>query len=198
MVQSGVVGGNYPNHRTTFTAVDGPRELAAGQDSLSVPFVSEAGGVRVTKTYTFHRGRYDIEVAHEVANIGEAPVTPSVYLQILRDGNKPEGESSLYYTYTGPVVYTEQEKFKKIEFSAIEKNKPELPKQADNGWIGMIQHYFVTAWVPEKGDRQFYARAVDKNLYSIGTLLPLGAVAPGASATERATLYIGPQDQNAL
>ncbi|MGB2816761.1 MAG: membrane protein insertase YidC [Burkholderiaceae bacterium] len=198
VAQTGVVGGAFPNHRTAFTPVDGPRELAAGQDSLPVSFVSESGGVRVKKTYTFHRGRYDIDVAHEVANIGDAPVTPSVYLQILRDGNKPEGESSLYYTYTGPVVYTEQEKFKKIEFSAIEKNKPELPKQADNGWIGMIQHYFVTAWVPQKGERQFYARGVDKNLYSIGTLLPLGTVAPGAAASEQSTLYIGPQDQNVL
>jgi YidC/Oxa1 family membrane protein insertase len=62
----------------------------------------------------------------------------------------------------------------------------------------MIQHYFVTAWVPAKGERQFYARAVDKNLYSIGTLLPLGAIAPGASASGQATLYIGPQDQNVL
>ena len=66
-------------------------------------------------------------IAHEVANIGTAPVTPSVYFQIVRDGNKPEGESSLYYTYTGPVVFTGQEKFRKVEFSAIEKNKAELP-----------------------------------------------------------------------
>jgi YidC/Oxa1 family membrane protein insertase len=163
-----------------------------------VTFVSESDGVRVTKTYTFHRGRHDIEVTHEVANIGDAPVTPSVYLQIVRDGNKPEGESSLYYTYTGPVVYADQEKFKKVEFSAIEKNKAELPKSADNGWVGMIQHYFATAWVPEKGERQFYARSVDKNLYAVGTLLPLGTVAPGAAATGKATLYIGPQNQQAL
>ncbi len=102
VTQSGVVGGNFPNHRTPFTVVDGPRELAPGQDTLPVTFVSESDGVRVTKTYTFHRGRHDIEVTHKVENIGEAPVTPSVYLQIVRDGNKPEGESSLYYTYTGP------------------------------------------------------------------------------------------------
>ncbi len=198
VTQSGVVGGNFPNHRTPFTAVDGPRELAAGQDTLPVTFVSESDGVRVTKTYTFHRGRYDIDVAHEVANIGAAPVTPSLYLQIVRDGNKPEGESSMYSTYTGPVVYSEQEKFRKVDFASIEKNKAELPKPADNGWVGMIQHYFVTAWVPDKGERQFYARAVDKNLYSIGTLLPLGTVAPGAAVTEKATLYVGPQNQDVL
>jgi len=198
VTQSGVVGGNFPNHRSPFTVVDGPRELAPGQDTLPVTFVSESDGVRVTKTYTFHRGRYGIDVTHQVANIGEAPVAPSVYLQIVRDGNKPEGESSLYYTYTGPVVYTDQQKFKKIDFSAIEKNKPELPNAADNGWVGMIQHYFATAWVPEKGERQFYARSVDKNLYSIGTLLPIGTVAPGAAETRKATLYIGPQNQQAL
>jgi len=198
VVQSGVVGGSFPTHRTPFTPVDGPRELAPGQDSLAVRFASESGGVRLTKTYTFHRGRYAIDVSHEVANIGEAPVVPSLYLQILRDGNKPEGESSLYYTYTGPVVYTEQQKFKKVDFSAIEKNKVELPKPAEDGWIGMIQHYFVTAWVPDKGERQFYVRNVDKNLYSIGTLLPLGSVAPGAAATKQSTLYIGPQNQNVL
>jgi YidC/Oxa1 family membrane protein insertase len=198
VAQSGVVGGNFPTHRTPFKLEEGPRELAAGQDTLPVRFVAESGGVRVTKTYTFHRGRHDIEVVHEVANVSEVAATPTLYLQIMRDGNKPEGESALYYTYTGPAVFTEQDKFHKIEFSAIEKNKPELPKAADNGWVGMIQHYFVTAWVPHQGERQFYARNVDKNLYSIGLLQPLGTVAPGAAATSAATLYVGPQDQNAL
>jgi YidC/Oxa1 family membrane protein insertase len=197
--QTGVVGGSFPNHRTPFTVVDGPREFASGQDTLPVTFVAESGGVRVTKTYTFHRDRYAIDVAHEVTNIGDAAVTPSLYLQILRDGNKPEGESALYYTYTGPVVYTDEAKFKKVDFSAIEKNKPELPRPANDGWVGMIQHYFVTAWVPPPGvERQFYARAVDRNLFSIGTLLPMGSVAPGASAASKSTLYVGPQDQNTL
>jgi YidC/Oxa1 family membrane protein insertase len=198
VAQSGLVGGNFPTHRTPFKLVDGPLQLAAGQDALAVKFVAQSGGVQLTKTYTFHRGRYDVDVAHEIANIGDAPVAPTLYREIMRDGNKPEGESSLYYTYTGPVVFTDEHKFHKIEFSAIEKNKAELPKRADNGWVGMIQHYFVTAWVPDKGEREFYVRTVDKNLYAIGTLSPLGTVAPGAAATSKATLYIGPQDQNAL
>jgi YidC/Oxa1 family membrane protein insertase len=198
VAQTGVVGGSFPNHRTPFSVVEGPREIAAGQDSLAASFVSESGGVRVTKTFTFHRGRYDIDVTHEVANIGDAPVTPSVYLQILRDGNKPEGESKMYSTYTGPVVYSSQEKFRKVDFASIEKNKAELPKPADNGWVGVIQHYFVTAWLPAQGERQFYAREVEKNLYSIGTLLPLGTVAPGASVSDKATLYVGPQNQDVL
>jgi YidC/Oxa1 family membrane protein insertase len=201
VTQTGVVGADpsFPNHRTPFTVVDGPRTLEAGKDTLDVTLVSEAGGVKVAKTYTFHRGRYDATVRHEVTNVGAAPVSPSLYLQILRDGNKPEGESALYYTYTGPAVFTEQSKFRKIDFSSIEKGKPDLPKSATDGWIGMIQHYFVTAWVPKDGTaREYYARTVDKNLYSIGLLQPLGTLAPQASTTTTAQLYVGPQDQQAL
>ena len=201
VAQTGVVGADpaYPNHRSPFTVVDGPRKLEAGKDSLDLTLVSESGGVRLAKTYTFHRGRYDATVKHEVTNLGATPITPSLYMQILRDGNKPEGESALYYTYTGAALFTEQDKFKKIEFSAIEKNKPELPKASKDGWVGMIQHYFVTAWVPKEGEqREFYARTVDKNLYSIGMLQPLAGIAPQSSVTSTAQLYVGPQDQHAL
>jgi YidC/Oxa1 family membrane protein insertase len=201
VAQTGVVGADpaYPNHRSPFTVVDGPRKLEAGKDSLDLTLVSESGGVRLAKTYTFHRGRYDATVKHEITNLGATPITPSLYMQILRDGNKPEGESALYYTYTGPVLFTEQDKFKKIEFSAIEKNKPELPQPSKDGWVGMIQHYFVTAWVPKQGEpREFYARTVDKNLYSIGMMHPLPGIAPQSSVTSTAQLYVGPQDQHAL
>jgi len=201
VAQTGVVGADpaYPNHRSPFTVVDGPRKLEAGKDSLDLTLVSESGGVRLAKTYTFHRGRYDATVKHEVTNLGATPITPSLYMQILRDGNKPEGESALYYTYTGPALFTGQDKFKKIEFSAIEKNKPELPQPSKDGWVGMIQHYFVTAWVPKEGEqREFYARTVDKNLYSIGMMQPLPGIAPQSSATSTAQLYVGPQDQHAL
>jgi len=201
VAQTGVVGADpaYPNHRSPFAVVDGPRKLEAGKDSLDLTLVSESGGVKLAKTYTFHRGRYDATVKHEVTNLGATSITPSLYMQILRDGNKPEGESALYYTYTGAALFTEQDKFKKIEFSAIEKNKPELPKASKDGWVGMIQHYFVTAWVPKEGEqREFYARTVDKNLYSIGMLQPLTGIAPQSSVTSTAQLYVGPQDQHAL
>ncbi len=199
VAQSGIVGGDFPNHRTPFKAIDGPTALKAGQDQVAVRFSAESGGVRVIKTYTFHRGRYDADVKHEIINLTDKPLAPSVYVQLTRDGNKPDGESSLYYVYTGPAIFTEQEKFRKIEFSEIEKNKVQLPKGSDNGWIGMIQHYFVSAWVPPSGvSREYYARTVDKNLYSIGSIVALPALAPNATATSQSTLYVGPQDQEAL
>ncbi len=199
VAQSGIVGGDFPNHRTPFKLLDGPTALKAGQDQVDVRFSAESGGVRVIKTYTFHRGRYAADVKHEIVNLTDKPLAPSVYVQLTRDGNKPDGESALYYVYTGPAIFTEQEKFRKIEFSEIEKNKVQLPKTADNGWIGMIQHYFVSAWVPPAGaQREYYARTVDKNLYSIGSIVAMPALAPNASATSQSTLYVGPQDQEAL
>ena len=199
VAQSGVVGGDFPNHRTLFKPLDGSTALKEGQDQVAVRFSAESGGVRVIKTYTFYRGRYSADVKHEIVNLTEKELKPSVYFQLTRDGNKPDGESALYYVYTGPAIYTEQEKFRKVEFSEIEKNKVQLPKAVDNGWIGMIQHYFVSAWVPTAGAlREYYARTVDKNLYSIGSIVAMPALAPNATATSQALLYVGPQDQEAL
>ena len=199
VAQSGIVGGDFPNHRTPFKPLDGSTVLKEGQDQVDVRLSAESGGVRVIKTYTFHRGRYAADVKHEIVNLTDKPLAPSVYFQLTRDGNKPEGESALYYVYTGPAIYTEQEKFRKIEFSEIEKNKVQLPKASDNGWIGMIQHYFVSAWVPPAGAlREYYARMVDKNLYSIGSIVAMPTLAPNATATSQSTLYVGPQDQEAL
>ncbi len=200
MAQTGLIGApELPNHRTPFVKVDGPTRLEPGQDQLEVRFVSESGGVRLTKTYVFHRGRYDIEVRHDIENLGSAAVQPSVYLQLMRDGNKPEGESGLYYTFTGPAFYSEAGKFQKVDFSDIEKKKQSHVTSADNGWVSMIQHYFVSAWVPPAGTpRENYSRMVDRNLYAVGAISPLPAIAAGASASFRSTLYVGPQDQRAL
>jgi len=199
VAQSGIVGGEFPNHRTPFKALDGPGALKPGQDQIDVRFSAESGGVRVIKTYTFHRGRYDADVKHEIINLTDKSLSPSVYLQLTRDGNKPDGESALYYVYTGPAIYTEQDKFRKIEFSEIEKNKVQLPKAADNGWIGMIQHYFVSAWVPPAGaTREYQTRTGEKNLYSISSIIALPTLAPNATTISQSTLYVGPQDQEVL
>ena len=118
-------GPALPNHLTVFNLLPGDRTLQGGQDSLAVVFESpEIGGVKLRKTYTFHRGSYVVDVKHEVVNDAATPVTPQVYFQFLRDGNAPAGESSFYFTFTGPAIYTDAAKFKKIDFKAIEKRGP--------------------------------------------------------------------------
>ena len=196
---TGTGGVRFPNHLSNFTVVPGPREFAPGQDTLEVKFESSAGGVKLVKTYVFKRDSYAIEVRHDIENVGEAAVTPSVYMQLVRDGNKPDGESALYYTFTGPAVYSDAQKFQKINFSDIEKKKQSHINEARDGWIAMIQHYFVSAWVPEQGRYREVRTAQDgPNLYSVSTVLPLEPIAPGASASNKATLWVGPQDQERL
>src|SRR3546814_10252923 len=75
----------------------------------------------------------------------------SLYLQLTRDGNDPSDKSSFYSTFTGPALYSAEEKFQKITFSDIDKGKSGYVKEANNGWIGMVQHYFASAWVPPEG-----------------------------------------------
>jgi YidC/Oxa1 family membrane protein insertase len=195
--QPGVV---LPNHLSPMTAVPGPRKLAEGAQELSIAFETPAGeGVQLKKTYTFKRGEYPILVKHELVNRGSAAVSPQLYLQLARDGNPPEGESSFYFTFTGPAVYTEASKFRKIEFSEIEKGKADHDKSAADGWIAMVQHYFASAWLlPPGSQREFRSAKVADNHYSIAMVTPLGEMAPGASAEHRATLFAGPQEEYKL
>ena len=209
--QTGLIaagGSALPNHLTVYTPLPGERTLKDGQDSLAVAFESpQVGGVKLRKTYTFHRGSYVVDVKHEVVNDSAAPVQPQVYFQLLRDGNAPAGESSFYFTFTGPAVYTEAAKFQKIEFKAIEKRapneKPDHEASADNGWIAMVQHYFATAWLlgttaDDKHPREFFTRKVDTNQYAVGMIVPLGELAAGASKTLDARLFAGPQEEDKL
>ncbi|MCO5122648.1 MAG: membrane protein insertase YidC [Rhizobacter sp.] len=208
LAQSGLIGAPgsapLPTHLTAMHWVPGPREMAAGSDTLKVRFESpEVGGARLAKTYTFTRGSYTVDVKLEVENVSAAPITPQVYLQLVRDGNAPEGESSFYFTFTGPAVYDETDKFKKIAFKDIEKRAPnEKPDHATSGttgWVAMVQHYFASAWLlPDKLPREFFTRKVDTNLYAVGMLVPLGTIDAGANKVFDTTLFVGPQEENKL
>jgi len=201
MAQTGLVGApqgqSYPTHLTPFRLVSSERTLTG--DKLDVVFEAQSGGVRVVKTYTLHKGRYDIDVKHEVYNLGDAPISPSVYLQLTRDGNDPPNTSHFYSTFTGPAVYSSAEKYQKIKFPEIDKGKASYVKQADDGWIGMVQHYFASAWVPQQNrPRHNEVLRVSDNLYAIRSIQPLGTIQPGQNLASTARLWVGPQDQQAM
>jgi YidC/Oxa1 family membrane protein insertase len=199
VAQTGLIGGTFPTHKTPMTFT-GERALKEGANDLALRFESaDLGGVKLVKTWTLKRGSYDMQVRHEIVNTGTAPVSPQLYLQIVRDGNKPPGESSFYSTFTGPAVYTEAKKYQKIEFKDIENNKADFVKEATNGYVAMVQHYFASAWLLKDGvPRELFARKVDNNLYAVGMITPAGAVEPGASKAIDAELFVGPQAEKTL
>ena len=197
--QSGLIGGPFPTHKTPMK-FSGERSLADGANELVLRFESpEQGGVRLIKTYTLKRGAYVIDVRHEVVNQSGQAINPQLYVQLVRDGNKPPGESSFYSTFTGPAFYTDAKKFQKVEFSDIEKNKAEFVTSSPDGWVAMVQHYFASAWLlPDGKPHENFARKIDQNLYAAGMITPIGAIAPGATAAVDARLFIGPQEEKVL
>jgi YidC/Oxa1 family membrane protein insertase len=202
LAQSGLIGEGMPNHHTLWQALPGSRELAPGADSLDLKLAATTpSGAKVTQTLTFHRGSYVIDVSYEVANTGAAPIAPTAYFQLARDG-KPTGVQSwgAPSAYTGPVLYNETDKYKKLDFSDIDKGKAKFTDKTDNGWIGMVEHYFVAAWLPPdatKVNREFYVNKLD-NLYYAGVKIPVGTIAPGETARVSVPLYVGPQEQDTL
>ncbi|MCM5682593.1 membrane protein insertase YidC [Schlegelella sp. S2-27] len=205
LAQSGLInqndtGGAFPNHLTAMTALPGDRTLDDGEAQLQLALESApVNGLQYRKTYTFKRGDYAIGVKHEIVNAGTEPREPQLYLQLVRDGNAPPGESSFYHTFTGPAVYTDAKKFHKIDFSDIEKGKAETAPPADNGWVAMVQHYFATAWLNTAPmPREFRTAKVASNLYSVAMVQPLPAVAPGATQVVDTTLFAGPQEEKKL
>ena len=199
VAQTGLIGGPFASHKTPMKFT-GERELKEGQNELSLKFESaDVGGFKLVKTYTLTRGSYAVKVAHQVINTGSVAASPQLYVQLVRDGNKPEGESSFYSTFTGPAVYTDAKKYQKIEFTDIEKNKADFEKTTQQGYVAMVQHYFASAWVlPANTTRENFARKVDTNLYAVGMITPFSEVAPGQNKTLEATLFVGPQEEKML
>ncbi|MEO8015075.1 MAG: membrane protein insertase YidC, partial [Polaromonas sp.] len=204
VAQTGLIagsnGGTFPTHKTPMTLLPDERTFKDGQNELQVRFEStDQGGVKLLKTYTIKRGAYDLAVRHEVINTGSASVTPQLYLQLVRDGNKPPGESSFYSTFTGPAIYTEAKKYQKVEFKKIEDNSVDVEKQATNGYVAMVQHYFASAWIlPDGLKRDLFLRKVDTNLYAVGMITPLDPIAPGATKAIDAKFFVGPQEEKVL
>ena len=199
MAQTGLIGGDFPTHQSPMV-FSGERRLKDGQNELTLRFESaESKGVKLIKTYTLQRGSYVINVKHEVVNNGSAPVSPQLYMQLVRDGNKPEGESSFYFTFTGPAIYTDAKKYTKVDFEDIEKNKAEVDKSSTNGYVAMVQHYFASAWLlPDGIQRENFVRKVDTNLYAVGMITPLAELAPGQSRSLSNQLFSGPQEEKVL
>jgi YidC/Oxa1 family membrane protein insertase len=180
LAQTGLVGGpagvSWPTHKSPMRLTS-PSSFKDGEDSLVLRFESEPlGGIKLIKTYTVNKNSYVLAVQHEIHNLSGETVSPQIYVQLVRDGNKPEGESSFYFTFTGPAVFTNSKKYQKIEFSDIEKNKADFEKKSDMGYVAMVQHYFASAWLMDDAQtRDLYARKIDTNLYAVGMVAPLPA-----------------------
>lgn len=172
---------------------------------LSAP---ETAGLKINKVYTFTKGSYLINVRYDVTNSSGQPVKLNAVYSLLRDGNKPEGEGYFNHTYTGPVVYTPTGDFEKVPFDDLDddfqsgKNEAEYVRRTNSGWVGMIQHYFMSTWILqpkdgqsicETGTCQIDLKRRSDNLYSASVRVPMPAIQNGSTVNFPVNLYAGPQ-----
>lgn len=192
--QSGLLGSGMPNHTTMFIAEQDSYELSGSADSVQIRLKAvQESQLKATKIITFHKDSYLIDVAYELDNTGTQAVTTSGYFQLIRDSVAPAGSSVFLPTFTGAAVYTDKEKFQKVDFTEIESGSTEYPKQATDGWIALLQHYFVGAWLPKDNvEREYFTRKLDGDMYAVGVVLPEFTVEPGQRGVVSSALYVGP------
>lgn len=200
VAQSGLIAaeGNAPDHHQHYLAEQSEYRLEEGQDTLVVPLVwTDESGVTVTKTYTFHRDSFVVDVDHHVENNGDALWRGTQYRQLQRRPPVGGGQFGIY-TYTGGVISTPDKNYDKISFSNMADR--DLSTQSVGGWAAMIQHYFIGAWIPGQNEvNNFYTQALSGERYVLGMInLEQQTAAPGDITHFSSRLYVGPKIQDRL
>lgn len=198
IAQSGLIGADKeraPTHEALFEPEQQEYRLAEGEEAIeAVLSWHHPSGITVNKRYTFKRGSYEVELRHEVINNSGSDWAARVYHQLQRS-RPPEGEGNRFlYTYTGPAIYTQEEKYEKYSFDDIDD--AQLSRDTVGGWIAMIQHYFLGAWIPPADEKtHLYTNKLPNNRYLVGMYSPLVKVAAGSSHDFTSKMFVGPKLQ---
>ncbi len=187
-----------PNHHSLWQSAQTEYRLQAGQDSVSVPLTwSNDKGIQVTKTYLFKRGSYLIALEQQISNRSDTVWRGRQYAQLQRRQPPQQDKSTFIRTYTGGVVYTKEEKYEKISFDDMRDNA--FNRKAEGGWIAMIQHYFLAAWIPPANEIDtLYTKALADDHFVIGFYSPVSEINPGEEKRYSASLFAGPKLQRVL
>jgi YidC/Oxa1 family membrane protein insertase len=202
VAQSGLIGkdgidtaegrANYQHSASTYV-------MGEGQQTLAVPLTYQKDGVTITKTFTFTHDKYPIDVSYTIKNTSGAPWEGQLFAQLKRDDSKDPGMSDKgalsMATYLGGAWGTPDDPYNKLKFGKFNDDKVNV--SSDKGWVGIVQHYFVSAWTPENFTGQFFSRETGGDYFIGFNSKPL-VVAPNKQATLTATLYAGPKVQSEL
>ncbi|MDO3387683.1 membrane protein insertase YidC [Gilvimarinus sp. SDUM040013] len=200
--QSGLVGPNGTDSadgRPLFVSTDYNFQMADGAGSLQVDLTTEQDGVVITKRFTFYRGEYRVEVNYLINNASSSTWQAALYGQIKRDSHKPNTANGFgMQPFVGAALTTEDERYKKFSFDDLEDKS--FKATVEGGWISMVQHYFISAWIPaQESKNQYYLRQQgNQDIFLMGFTSPLMSVAAGETKTFGAEFYAGPKDTEAL
>ncbi|MBO1273152.1 membrane protein insertase YidC [Shewanella sp. 4t3-1-2LB] len=200
VAQSGLIGSGGIDSsagRPTYTVASTEFQMKDGNDTLQVPMTYTApNGVKYTKIFTFRKGKFDIRVDYQIDNTTSAPLQVQMYGQI-KQTIKPSDSHMMMPTYRGAAYSTADTRYEKYKFDEI--TEKDLHKETQGGWVAMLQHYFVSAWVPPADQSNLiYSSVSNGTMANIGFRGKADTVAPGKTATVGADFYVGPKDQAAL
>ena len=201
IAQSGLIGSGQqkaPTHETHYQAEKLHYNLDVGADELDIPLIWKDGnGVVVTKHLLLHRGSYLIDVRYDIDNQAGTPWTVQDYGQLQRTEPKDGQSHFVASAFVGGVYYNPKDKYEKVDFEEMAKERLDI--ESDNGWLAMIQHYFLSAWIPPKEQvEHYYTNALSGGRYLIGSYSPAISVAPGGQGSLSRQLYVGPKLQDQL
>ncbi|BBI69934.1 hypothetical protein PKHYL_41250 [Psychrobacter sp. KH172YL61] len=202
VAQSGLIGQNgidTAEGRAIYSHTTNNYVMEAGQQTLSVPLTYKKDGVTITKTFTFTENKYPIDISYKIQNASTNAWQGQMFAQLKRDDSKDPGMSDKgalsMATYLGGAWGTPDDPYNKLKFKDFSDG--ELTTTSDKGWVGIVQHYFVSAWTPENFTGKFFTRETG-NDYFIGFNSQPVNVAPNKQVTLDATLYAGPKVQSEL
>ncbi|KAA3537334.1 MULTISPECIES: membrane protein insertase YidC [Pseudomonas] len=203
LAQSGLTGTNGPDARAAgrpvYTSTQKTYQLADGQDTMVVDLKFSENGVNYIKRFTFKRGLYDLVMTYVVDNQSAQPWAGNLFAQLKRDASSDPSSTTATgtATYLGAALWTAAEPYKKVSMKDIDKGQ--VKETVQGGWVAWLQHYFVTAWIPDhNATNAVQTRKDSQGNYIIGFTSPTLSVAPGAQGETSATLYAGPKSQAVL
>lgn len=199
LAQSGLVASgdsaSAPDHHAVYSSEKTVYELSAGQEEISIPLTwTNDQGLRITKTFTFKRGSYVIDVSHKVNNQSGKPWSGRQYNQLLRVEHSDSSNNNFIRTYSGGVVYTDKDKYQKIKYEDMAEG--DLNVSAQGGWTAFIQHYFASAWIPPaEQENHFYTKVLKDARYVIGSYSQDINIQPATEGLFNARVFVGPKIQ---
>lgn len=200
IAQSGLTGANGIDRtvkgRPVYQVAQQSYAMTDGQPLIVAMQYVDNAGLTVTKTYTFEPSSYSVGLEYQIQNNLSAPASVQMYGQ-LKQSSYVDNSSGLIPTYRGAAYSTKEERYEKYDFEDIADAN--LNKTTQGGWVAMLQHYFVSAWVPAQNEaNQLYTSYTSAGDAVIGFKAPTINIDANSTATTAAKFYIGPKDQDAL
>ena len=199
VAQSGLLGDGPDDKkapRQIYTVSQKSFELKNGQQELVVPMTLVHNGLLIEKRFIFTAGQYDVRVEYSVTNQGDGSKVVQPYYHFAQSIDNGEGSNMMMPVYRGGAYSTADKRYEKFSFEDMADAN--LSQSTQGGWVSMLEHYFVAAWVPNPAETNMLYSLVSGNLGVIGAQSPQTSIAVGETKTFTATFYAGPKDQENL